>query len=322
LYEEDRELRDNFRKALREARAYLEDDKNDLSNQGVAIIADPSQNLFHTYDMPRPVGNEIVLDTSPYIRPLAQLKDDWEPFALAMLDNGRAHCYLVYLSQIKDETSVKGEVLSHQKNGGWSQARYSRRRANKQRGFFKEVARELGALLRKEKVNRIILAGSAEAKHKLVDHLPQDLQRKVVGFVDVTMDKSANEVLRKSFPVFFAAEAREEKAMIGELRDRLAAGGLAVAGIEETAVAVSSGRAERVLVTDGHKPEGWKCERCDVMEEGEAGECILCGEKVYPVDLVEEIVEYAQKTAAEVIFVSRDSPVLVELGSIGATLRF
>ena len=71
-----------------------------------------------------------------------------------------------------------------------------------------------------------------------------------------------------------------------------------------------------------YKPKGWKCERCDVIEEGSESECVLCGERAYPVDLVEEIIEHAHKTSAEVIFVREPNEVLETMGNIGALLRY
>ena len=136
------------------------------------------------------------------------------------------------------------------------------------------------------------------------------------------MDTDEKTLFEKSFPVFFAAEKIEENKMVLDLRDRIASQGLAVAGVEGVAQAVVAGRADKILVTSDLKPKGWKCERCDVMEEGEADTCILCDEEVFPVDLVEEIVEYAQKTDAEVIFLREGHPILDGMGGIGAFLRF
>jgi len=321
LYRDDREIRENFLQALRQTREFFEDERN-LSDQGMVIIADPLHELFKAYDLPRPAGNLAVLDTSPYIRPLVQLEEDWEPFGLVLMDNSQAHLYLVNLSQVTDKKSLKTDVLGHQKKGGWSQARYSRRRKNKIEDFLRQVAAELSPLLRKERVNRIIMAGSAEAKRQLADSLPREWQSKVVGFIDLSVDTDENTLLRKAFPVFFEAEKEEEAGMILALRDRIASRGLAVAGLEKTSQAVIEGRAERIIVKAEWKPEGWKCERCDVIEPGLESECILCGERVYPVDLVEEIVEYAQKTSAEVFFVREPNPVLDAMGNIGAFLRY
>ncbi len=321
LYGDDREVRENFLEALRQAREFLGEDEN-IKSPGVAIIVDPSNGIFTTYDLPRPVDDQLVLDTSPYIRPLARLKEDWEPFGLVLMDNSQAHLYIVNLSKITDRKSLKTDILARQKNGGWSQARYSRRRKNRIDDFMRDVARELVPLLRRERVNRIILAGSSDSKRRLMEFLPQRWRGKVVGMPDLSVDTDENTLLKKVFPVFFEAEKREEGRMILDLRDRMACCGLAVAGLEKTAQAVIEGRAERVIVKSGWKPEGWKCERCDVMEQGKERECVLCGERVYPVDMVEEIIEYAHRTSADVIFVRAKDQILEAMGNIGAFLRY
>ncbi len=321
LYRDQRPVRENLLAALKATREFIDDEEN-LTAPGLAVFADPSRDLFKTYLLPRAVGDLVVLDTSPYIRPLVRLEDNFEPFGLVLLDNARAQLYLVDLGRITDSEAIKTNVISHQKNGGWSQARYSRRRKNKIADFMREVARELDALLRKEQVNRIILAGPAESKRLLSEALPQRWQRKVVGFIDLSMDTDENTLLKKVFPLFHQAEADEEGKMLEELRDRLASDGLATAGLDTVSQAVAEGRAERVLVASGYKPAGWKCERCEVMDEGAEAECVLCGERVYPVDLVEEIVEYAQKTAAEVVFVDAKNPLIEAMDGIGAYLRY
>ena len=320
LYRQDRELRENFLFAIRQVRSSLKDSVPHC--RALCFFVDPSSGLFQRYALPIPVENRLVLDTSPYIMPLARLQEDWEPFALVLMDHRVAHLYLVYLARISQERELKTEFLAHQKNGGWSQGRYSRRRRNQIEGFLREVSRDLSSLLREEPVNRIILAGSAEAKRELVSFLPKDIEEKVVGLLDSEMNVNEKSLLEQALPLFFAAEEREERALLEEIRDMIAASGLAVAGMDRVVESVVAARADTVVIEKGLSVDAWKCESCEVMEAGEAEHCLLCNERVYPVDLVEEVVEYAQKTGAEIFFIDPSMNLLKDLGGIAAKLRY
>jgi len=79
--------------------------------------------LFITYKLGIPVEDQMVVDTSPYIRQLARMIGDYETFGLVVLDNHRARIYVVSSGRIEDITQIARDIMKKHKKGGMSQAR-------------------------------------------------------------------------------------------------------------------------------------------------------------------------------------------------------
>ena len=97
--------------------------------------------------------------------------------------------------------------------------------------------------------------------------------------------------------------------------------GKAVFGITETVNATRDGKAELLVLSKRLKPRGWICEHCQVVEVGVKSRCPYCNHETSEVDVLEEILEFAERTGAHIEFVG-DNPVLEELGGVGALLRY
>lgn len=96
---------------------------------------------------------------------------------------------------------------------------------------------------------------------------------------------------------------------------------LAFYGLKDTIDAVKNGYLELLLVSKGHKQRGWICEKCQLVDSDIKDKCPNCGGKVSEVDVIEEIIEFAERTDTKIEFVD-DNRILQELGSVGGLLRF
>src|SRR5660398_288686 len=97
--------------------------------KGLAIFASNEHDLFIAYKLGVPTEDLMVVDASPYIRPLARLIGDYETFGLVILDNHRARIYVVSSGRIEDITKIARDIMKKHKKGGMSQARFQRLRA-------------------------------------------------------------------------------------------------------------------------------------------------------------------------------------------------
>jgi len=70
-------------------------------------------------------------------------------------------------------------------------------------------------------------------------------------------------------------------------------------------------------VSKGYKQEGWKCEKCQVVDSDMIDKCPNCSGNVTQVDVIEESIEFAQRTGTKIEFVD-NNPILQELGGVGA----
>lgn len=268
-----------------------------------------------------PPKEEILLDSSPYIRPLAEMQDEYETFAVVAADNKAARIHLVASATAIEDEKIKGNIKNHVRVGGWSQQRYERRRDKDILHYAKEVAEALAELEKNEPFQRLILVGGREAIDAIEKQLPKHLADKLVGDKVLDLKQGEQSINQEIFDLFFEEERRDEAALWKLIRNRSLSGGLAVTGIQPVLDSVQQGRVEQVLVNRGLQAAGMRCRQCETLFLP-ADNCPGCGSQdLFEVDLVNEIVELLAKTSAAADFCD-PIPGLSEVGGIGALLRY
>lgn len=307
----DKEEIENFEKTMEKIRNYLE--KNNGVN--VAMFASVKNNYFKVVTLTIKPKNELIVDSSPYIRPLAELADIWKPFTLILLNSNHAKIYSVTCGEISMEDEISAEIMSKHKKGGWSQARFQRLRKGSIHSFFTELIEEV----QKSASSNIILAGPGQAKHELRRIMPKNLQENIVSLIDTDIDDE-RELFKESMGVMAQKEKKIERNIIDSLKKEVLTDGLAVYGIDATKEAVRNGQVEILLVEEDYKLRGWICEHCQIIGNGIANTCYNCGKNVSEVDVIEEIIELANRADALVEFIDGDE--IKKYGHIAALLRY
>ena len=319
ILKKDRELYNIFEKNLESVKEYMRNTA--LHKRGLAVFCSSEKNFFKAIQFPKSLGNLFVIDSSPYIRQVVCFLEEFESFCLILIDHSNARMFLISAAEVADKKVIHKDIFHNHKKGGFSQMRYQRIRDGKILHFFKEVIEDISKMLKEEDVRRIIIAGPQVPKKEFIDYLPKELSEKVIGFIETDIDTPDNELLKEAFGIFFKKERQEETEMVENLRSEILRDGLVTFGVKETLQALKEGKVEKVIVNMDTKIRGWKCERCKVVEIGDGQNCKYCNEKVYSVDVIEEIVEDAGKMGAEMEFI-KPNETLEEIGNIGAFLRY
>lgn len=269
------------------------------------------------------VPDLLWVDSSPYIRPLAELQDEYETFVVVAADNRDTRIFVVTAGSAEDpEARIKGDVKNNVKKGGWSQKRYARRRDNELLHYAKEVAEVLAGLEGEDDFRRIVLLGSQETTAEIKAALPAPLAEKVAAEGNVDLSAGDSQLFDRAFDLFFAEERASEERLWDRIQGEYLRGGLAVAGAEDVLEAAQQGRVESLIVTRDAKIAGTRCRDCEALVAGAPEKCPACGgESVYKVDLVNELVELLALTSAEAEF-SDPLPGLDEVGHVAALLRY
>lgn len=318
---DEKELKVIFTDNMTRIKEFMSSGKKNHDTKSFVIFSSSSQDFFQGYELPIDIDNQLIVDTSPYIMPLAMLKEEWEPFAIVLMDHSNARLYVMSSAVITDTKKMHKDIMNKHKKGGFSQMRFQRLRKGAIDHFFKEVVDYLEDFLKKEDVRRIVLAGPGGAKKEFQDYLPQHLQEKVIELVDEDFDVPEGKLISDSLESFFSKESQEENEIVDNLRSEILKGGLVTYGIDDTLSAVIEGRAELLLISMGKKSKGWKCEECSIFRSGSMETCNKCGKEVFSVDVVEEIVEAAENMGTTLEFI-KDNEFLEELGGVAAFLRF
>ena len=264
----------------------------------------------------------LWIDSSPYIRPLAELQDEYENYAVVVADNRLAKVFLVASAVASREAKITGNVKNHVKVGGWSQQRYERRRDKQLQDYAKDIADELMKLDGENAFRRVLMVGSKETLRAIRAALPNRIARKAVEDKALDLGKSDDWVRKEIFDLFVQQERASEQALWEVIKSEHLKSGLAAVGIEDVLHAAKAGRVEKAVVTQNPHFDGVRCRDCEYLESSTPSECHQCGStSLFEVDLVSEFVELIYMSSAEIDFVD-PMPSLTEVGDIGALLRY
>jgi peptide subunit release factor 1 (eRF1) len=268
-------------------------------------------------------GPEFLwVDSSPYIRPLAELQDEYENFVVVAADNTASRIFFVTSARVDEDAKVKGDVKNNVKKGGWSQKRYERRRSNELMHYAKEIVDVLTEIDEKEQFDRLLLVGSQETMIEIESALTTPLTAKLAGKKNVDFSAGDDPIFEAAFEMFTEAERESEGKLWDRIKEEYCRGGLAVTGADEVLKAAAVGRVEKMAVTRDAKISGTRCRACENLLPGEVLKCKICGsEDVFKVDLVNELVELLALSSAEADFVD-PIPALSEAGEVAALLRY
>ncbi len=321
----NKKLLDAFQNNIKTVMKYLEKDlktelvRNDF--KGVALFVSRQLNYFEVIGFPHDIKNTMVVDTSPYIRPLVQLMDEWENYAIILINNNEAKLFTVSLGALKDRKRLAAHIMNKHKKGGWSQMRFSRLRREAIDHFQKKVVETLEKFIEHEKIVGIVLAGPGEAKLHFKSELPHRLSAAVLAVLDQDMDQPTEQLVESATIEVAKLERAKSNEAVTMLRGQILKGGPVVYGIKETVKATRDGKAELLILSKKLKPRGWICEHCQVVELGMKKKCPYCNNKTSEVDVLEEILEFAERSGTNIEFVD-ENPLLEELGGVGALLRY
>jgi peptide subunit release factor 1 (eRF1) len=297
-------------------------DKNPLKSGGLCIFACWATNYFEVIPITVPIPDIFWVDSSPYIRPLAELQDEYENYLVVVADNKSAKIFLVTASTPEDEFKVKGNIKNHVRKGGWSQQRYERRRDKQLLLYAKEIADKLVEYNNSEKFRRILLVGSKETLIEIEKVLPPQILKKVVGDKAIDLSKGETFINQEIFDLFVHEERNSEMELWSKIKNEYMKGGLGIIGYEAILDAAKLGKIEKMIIIRDLKMKGFRCRDCDILMYDEVDVCAGCGSgSLFEVDLVEEMIELVKLSSGETDFIDSISE-LDELGGIAALIRY
>jgi len=264
-----------------------------------------------------------VLDTSPFLLPLAKLHDDYLDYGILLMDSQQARFFMIESDRIDLRESSKIDLMNKHKKGGMSQRRFNRLRRGAISSFVKEVLDDVKNLEDLDKLRGIVIAGPGEAKKKLREDLPIEIASKVFGVVDLDMDISAGDLVRIGNNLAVKDELKKSTALAEDLRAAVMKGEPAAYGFIDLRNALNDGRVDSLIILDKASVPGWICERCQNIQARSVPpeNCPKCGGPTSKVDVIEELYELAQRTGADVEFIDEHA-FLESIGGIGAILRY
>ncbi len=288
--------------------------------RGRVIFASGPTGFLHVYRVsvePEPL---VVWDSSPFLLPLARLREEYEDYGLLLIDSQEARLFLVRSGLLEEKETASIDLMNKHKKGGWSQMRYNRLRKGQINSFFTQLIEDLQKNEDLAGMRGLVVAGPGEAKGQLIEMMPFDLKDKVMGTLDTSMDASSRELVTRGEDIAHENERSREGELVEKLKEALLRGQPAAYGPTDVGKALKEGRVNYLLITEGFALPEMICKSCHHHIESEGGKCPTCGKEAAALSL-ESLYELAESTGAEVVLVEDDA-FLESLGNLGAILRY
>jgi len=270
--------------------------------------------------LPKPPKLRAVLASSPFLYPAGRLLDDYESYAVLYADHSRAVLYEAVLGRLEEKKRIRGDIKNHVKKGGWSQARYERRRDNEIHHFCESIAERLQALVESESLDRVVLAGDDQLLNELEEHLDQGLRERIVDRLAVDDPDDEENLFSESLKAAFEEEKREEKRLLKQIRAAHAANGKAALGPNAVLAALREHRVAQLLIGPMVDAAFWRCHECGASDLGEPTKCPACGKaETFQESASNQFTDLAFEGGSLVQFTEAE---IQEVGGVAAMLRW
>jgi peptide subunit release factor 1 (eRF1) len=277
--------------------------------------------VFRAIPLSAPIEDMIRLDSSPFIRPLAEQRDEHATAAVVVADNKKARIFILSLATKGSEEMIRGNVKNHVRVGGWSQQRYERRRDNKLHKYALEIVGAIERVGDSEKIDYIVLVGSRETLRIVHENLPRMLQERVIEKA-ADLSKGEASINKGIMDLFLEREATTEIERWEHIRAEYLHGGLSAIGPDEVLHMAELQRIEYLIVDRTVQVQGMRCRKCHNLSIAPVKACSSCGsESLYGVEVFNEILDLTYMYGGVAHFID---PIrsLSEVGGIGAHLRY
>jgi len=296
---------------------------------GMVLFACEAAGLREALPLRVSIDDVFVVDTTPFLRPLAALADDIPTALVVWVDGTSARLIALDPAGAAEEATLESPVEGRHRMGGWAalaQSRYQRHIQEHREQHFAAVAAVVAELTRRRGAERIVLAGEPRTVAALREHLPGPLAACVVGAVAGAHWEPASAIAARASTLLREADAQEEDAAVEATLTEAAKGGRAVGGIDATLEAVNRGAVRHLYLLKTFAMPGRVCDGCGALgTSGEASPqettCRFCGQGTRGTELGEAMVDRVAATGGRVSVLERHTW-LAERDGIAARLRY
>lgn len=302
----------------------------DWYGKAVAVFSCQSADFFRAYSFAVPIQNRIRIGERPHVKPLADLLDAYGGYGVVLVDKQDARLFYFHLGELQEEEDLRGTDIRRTKRGGSSQFPGRRGGIAGRTNYVEEATErnlkdtaELATRFFAEKnVRRVLIGGTDETVNQFRNHLPKSWQSLVVGTFPIQKTASQSEVLEIALEVGLEADRKREAQLLNMIVTSAAKGHGGVVDLEDTLNALHDGRIQVLVIREGYRAPGFRCEGCSYLTSEKISECPFCGNVFEKIpDAVELAVSRVLRSGGDVEVI-RSSNIHTDFKDMGATLRY
>lgn len=264
---------------------------------GLAVFSCTAAGMLEAVRLPQAVRPMAVLDTLPWLEPLAELTTG-ENWGVAVVSPERARLFRGGMRTLTEFAAFdeQGDLRAHVR-------RVSERlwRAHQRRSFA-----------------HVAIIAPAPLRSVIDASLDEQLRAACAGIVDADLhDTSAVQLARVLAPMIEGVERTRELALMARIEGRDSEAQPAATGLGQVLSMLEQGDVEVLLIAHGASLTAGLCPRCGHLSTSST-RCELDGTDLAPVDPIAHAVNLAVDHAAEVVVIDHERAWLYERGSIAA----
>ena len=319
-----REKRESLQQDLEKINLFASQNLNSYNFPGLALFSCSGRDFWQEFNLPHPPRTRVIFDQNPYARPLSAILERYRHIIAFLTRRREAEWYDVYVGEMTHLDSLRSDVPSKVRKGGWEgyeSKRIERHISAHLHEHFKTAAQKTFDLFKKNHYEWLFLGCADENFADLESLLHPYLKARLRGRLKAKPGDSNDKILKEALGLEEKLNHEDELATVVRFVSQLERGNLAISGVKETLRALNQGAVQSLVVTHNFSREGRICpvERCLYIEDLR---CPSCQRKTEPVvDVIDEAIEAAMAKNCQVIHVTPPSK-LDHYGKIGAFLRY
>ena len=318
----DREARLSLRGDLERIEAELSQERTKPG--AVAIFSCSSSGFYEEIELPRRVRDRVVVDATPWVRPMLAVLDEYHRACVLVLDKEMARTWEFYQGEINETSEVLDKSLRKPDYAGWHGfEEYNIRNKDEEltKKHFRKVATVLDDFFRAGRFELLVVGGHDHEVPVFQEFLRPRLRESVAGTFTIEPRAATIADIRASASeVLDRYERNEERRWVAEVFEKQAASGNAAVGLERCLWAGSVAAIQRLLVQEEATAAGVVCDESGWLAES-GDTCIICGQPTRKTDdVIDELAQAVIDTAGTVEHVLADTPLRDHLAA--ADLRF
>jgi len=291
------------------------------TGRGVAFFACEAQGLFQQLGTAITLPNAVHVGESPYMRPLARVRDENDRFVLALLSMHKSRFFFSQIGLVEEVYELEGEAFAV--TDLVSKDQKQDRKAELRRQQAQRSAHALSLIAKTLEARHILYSAPADMEADFLDKLDQATRQRVAGSFSCDTNATTAEVADAADAAQREVEAREEVETLGKVQELLSS--RAVAGVDDTLDMLNQQRVMTLVIHGDETIPGGVDGESGMLTTQTEGTYEATGGAIRPVDdLVELMLDRAMAQGASLELVHSDAgrEKLAAHGPAAALLRF
>ena len=259
----------------------------------VAIFSCSGRGLYEEVPLPRQVREQVMLDETPFTRPMLAVLEEYQRACVLVLDKASARIWELDAGELREVGAVRDPALRKPDYAvGLAEDRVRNKAEELSKRHFRRVVQALRDLAQTGECELLIIGGHDYEIPEFIQFLPGDMRDRVAGTFGADPDSvSSAGVCRCAGEILARYQREQEQALVSGVLEKAAAGQPAALGLENCLWASCVAAIERLLVEEGAMVPGVVCDESGWRAL--AGDtCPICGRQTRRTpDVIDEMVE-------------------------------